>query len=134
MPSDLLSIVRLTLFGATGVICAVYAALVLATGDPTPISPWIPLLFGIGAAGAIAMTARFAGDDDAEMAYDEGYYADSHRAQRYAYWFAVALYPIFASPLANEWIGWPVGFAAMGMLTGAAFLLLSAWFDVRDRA
>ena len=50
-----------------------------------------------------------------------------------AYWVALLLYPIFGLLLSFGWVAPGVAFAAMGTLTGAAFLLLFVWFDLRGR-
>ncbi|MFK7791079.1 MAG: hypothetical protein AB8B88_00265 [Devosiaceae bacterium] len=133
LSADQLSTIRMLFLGFTGLVCALYAGLAVLWSDPSPFSPWLPGLCGLGSAIIITLTARAAGDKSAEMAFDEGYMADSHKAQRYAYWIAVFLYPAFAVPLSLNWISWPVGFAAMGTLTGAAFLLLFVWFDLQGR-
>lgn len=133
LSSDTLTTVRIALLGLTGAVCALYAFLAITTGDPSPMSPWIPGGLGVLSGIVITLAARAAGERNADIAYDEGHYADSHRAQRYGYWFAVFLYPAFAFPLSAGWISWPVGFAAMGTLTGAGFLLLFVWFDLQGR-
>lgn len=134
LSSDTLANVRVAVLGLTGCVCALYAVLALATGNARPFSPWIPGLFGLVSALVIFAAAYAAGNRNAEMAMDEGYFADSHKAQRYGYWIAVFLYPAFAVPLSMDVISWNVGFAAMGTLTGAAFLLLFVLFDLRGRA
>ncbi len=132
--SDTIATIRLIALAATGAICLAYAVLALALGRPDPVSPWIPLAIGIVAAAAIALTAFAAGEDASEIASDELYFAESHRAQRIGFWFAVALYPAFGVALGYGWVSFPVAFAAMGTLTGAGFLLSFAILNLRGSA
>ncbi|MEM1065594.1 MAG: hypothetical protein AAF771_16830 [Pseudomonadota bacterium] len=132
--SDTIATIRLIALSATGLVCLAYALFALALGRPDPFSPWIPLGIGVFAAATIALTAFAAGDDAAEIATDELYFAESHRAQRIGYWIAVALYPAFGVALGSGWVSYPVAFAAMGTLTGAAFLLSFAILNLRGAA
>lgn len=128
-----LSSIRLVVLGLTGLVCALYASLALLWGNPVPFAPWVPGLCGLASAIIISLAACAAGDRTADMAFDEGYAADNQRAQRYGYWIAVFLYPAFAVPLSLGWITWQVGFAAMGTLTAAGYLLLFVLFDLQGR-
>ena len=78
-------------------------------------------------------TGAVAGDANTERAMDESYYADCARAQQIAFWVAIFMYPAFSVPLALDLIDLAVVFPAMGTLTGATFLLLFVWFDLRGR-
>lgn len=134
LTSENLSNIRALVLGATGLICLAYAVLALLWGRPDPFSSWIPGLAGFMSAAIISIAALTAGRKNTERAADEGYRADNHRAQRISYWIALLLYPVFALFLANGLIDWSVAFAAMGTLTGAAFLLLFVFFDMRGRS
>lgn len=133
LSSEKLSDIRVAVLGLTGLICLVYACLALFFGDPDPMPFWIPGLAGLASAAIITIAARAAGRKNTRRAVDEGYFADSHMAQRMAYWVALLLYPIFGLLLSFGWVAPGVAFAAMGTLTGAAFLLLFVWFDLRGR-
>lgn len=132
--SEKLSKIRSTLLGVTGATCLIYAVMSLLLGRPDPMPFWIPGILGFGSAALIAVAAIFAGQKNAEQATDEGYLTDRRRAESYAYWIALLLYPAFAVPIAKGWLGWPTAFAAMGTITGATFLLLFVWFDTRGRS
>ncbi|PIE13882.1 MAG: hypothetical protein CSA70_03985 [Rhodobacterales bacterium] len=94
---------------------------------------WVPALCGLTSAAAITLAAQNADKRAIRMAMDEGHAAETRAAQATAYWIALLLYPVFALPLARGWITPQTGFAAMGTLTGAAFLLLFVWHDLRGR-
>lgn len=130
-----IGIERVRFFALLGVggVLLIYAALALAFGDPQAFSGWVPGAAGFGAAALITLAAVLAGNRAAEMATDEGYRADRQRAESWAFWIALLLYPGFAPLVAFDLVSFPVAFAAMGALTGAAFLLLFCWFDLRGR-
>mgnify|MGYP000651611222 CR=1 FL=1 len=131
--SEKLASLRIVLFGVTGAVCTAYALMAVVQGRPDPFLPWIPGFFGILSAALIVIAARAAGRAQAAQAMDEGYMVDNHRAQRFGYWVAVSLYPLFALIVWQGLIDWPTAFAAMGTLTGAAYLLGFVWFDLQGR-
>ena len=133
MNAELIEKVRFWALLATGLICLAYALGALALGRPDPFSGWLPGLFGVVAAVMITSVALVAGPKHARMAADESYVADTRRAAGHAFWIALLLYPLFAVPLAQGWITHQVAYAAMGTLTGAAYLLLFCWFDRKGR-
>lgn len=124
-------LVRQVTLGLTGLVCAAYAVLAVLLGRPDPISAWIP--GGLGIVSAIVITISFALTDEkgARIAKDELYRAESDRAQRIAYWVALFLYPVFGVFLSQGWVSFPVAFAAMGTLSGAAFLLIFVFLNAR---
>ncbi len=69
----------------------------------------------------------------ASAATDEGYFADWGRAQRHAYWVAIALYPLFAVFMALDWVDYREAFAAMGTLTGGSVLAFFVAYDLKGR-
>ena len=122
-----ISKVRTILLGITGLSCLVYAILAIAQNDPQPIWWFIPMTAGLLASVGIAI-AFLLGDSSArQMAHDEM----NHRAQRHAYWIAVLMYPIFAVIIMTTGLSWETTFAAMGTLTGAAYLLLLTFYEWR---
>ena len=131
MTSDKLAVLRMGVLGLTGAVCFLYAVLALALGRPDPMAWWIPGLFGAISGVLIFVGARVAGPRHAGMAFDEGYHADNHRAQRIAYWVALMLYPVFGIFLAFGLVAPAVAFATMGTITGGSYLVLFAWFDHR---
>lgn len=133
LTSDSLANIRTFVLGGTGIICLVYACMALLLGRPDPMPFWIPGLAGLCSGIIITLAARAAGPRNTEQAVDEGYLADTHRAQRFAYWVSLLLYPVFGLLLMQGWVSWSVAFAAMGTLTGAAYLLLFVWFDLQGR-
>ena len=133
LTTDNLSSIRAIALGLTGMICLAYAVLSLLYMRPDPMPFWIPGLAGVAAWLAIMFGTIGAGTKNTERAFDEGYRSDNHRAERAAYWVALLLYPIFAVPLIQGWVSFDVAFAAMGTLTGAAYLLPVAWLDYRGR-
>lgn len=126
--------IRVVVFGLTGFVCLFYAVLALVNGRPDPFSPWIPGVFGVASAIAVFVALLAAGSRNAAMARDEGFSHDFRRAQGVGYWIALLLYPVFGYLLTNGLVTYSVAFAAMGTLTGAAFLLLFVWFDLKGRA
>ena len=126
-----ISKVRTILLGITGLSCLVYAILAIAQNDPQPIWWFIPMTAGLLASVGIAI-AFLLGDSSArQMAHDEMYDELNHRAQRHAYWIAVLMYPIFAVVIMATGLSWETTFAAMGTLTGAAYLLLLTFYEWR---
>lgn len=124
--------VRTVLLCMVGLSCLIYAVLALAQNSPQPIWWFIPAAMGclasLGIFAAFAMgsaTAR-------KMASDEMYQQINHRAQRHAYWVALWLYPAFAMLVITFGIEWNTVFAAMGTLTGAAYLLLLTFYEWRQ--
>ena len=123
--------IRQIALGATGVACLSYAVLALALGRPDPMPGWIPGAFGILAGVIITATHLLAGKRAARAANDELQRAENRRALAISYWVALALYPLFGLLLALGYLTYPTAFAAMGTLTGAAYLLLTTAFDLR---
>ena len=133
MNSSTLANIRVTVFAMAGLVTAAYAIGVLISGRPDPMLFWIPGVAGICAAIAIFMSAGAAGQSTRDQAFDEGYLADTHKAQRYGFWIALFLYPAFGLLMFLEVVNHEISFAAMGTLTGASFLFLFVWFDLRGR-
>lgn len=134
LSSQNLSNIRTFVLGGTGLICLAYAVLAMLWGRPDPFPSWIPGLAGFGSAAIISIAAIVAGRSKTAQAVDEGYVADTHKAQQISYWIALLLYPAFGLLLWSGWVTWQVAFAAMGTLTGAAFLLLFVLFDLRGQS
>ncbi|MGH1331390.1 MAG: hypothetical protein ACRBBK_10950 [Paracoccaceae bacterium] len=134
LSTESLSNTRTTVFALTGGICLFYAIMALASGRPDPISFWIPGIAGLVAAGVLFVSSRIAGRKNALMAFDEGYARDARRAASASYWVALFLYPAFGLLLALRMIEPELTLAVMGTLTGASYLLLQVWFDLRGRA
>lgn len=135
MPSaESLANIRAAVFGLTGGVCLLYAALMLATGRPDVAPFWIPGVCGLLAGLILTVVSRVAGRATASRAWDEGYRADAARAAGIAFWVALLLYPAFGLLRATGVVGADLAFAVMGLLTGAAYLLLLTWFDLRGRA
>ncbi len=131
---DAFSMIRACMLGFAGLLCLTYATLALLLGRPDPMPWWIPGAAGLASAVIVWGAAIVAGHRVAARASDERFRADNGRAMQLAYWVALLLYPVFAVPLHERWLGWPTAFAAMGTLSGAAYLLLFAWFGLRLRA
>lgn len=133
MKTESLETLRVTTLGVSGLICLLYAILALVMGQPDPMPFWIPALAGIATALAISIGAMLSGHRNTARAMDESYVSDRNRAQSNAYWVALLLYPVFGVLLSQGLVSWEVAFAAMGTLTGASFLLLFTWFDIKGR-
>ena len=131
--ADTLARLRRATLGATGLVCLAYALAALAMDRPDPFAFWLPGAFGVASAFIITLALNVTDRKSAKAATDEGYRADTHRAARVAYWIALALYPLFGVLLASGLTTFPTAFAAMGTLTGAAFLLLFTLFDWQGR-
>ena len=58
---------------------------------------------------------------------------DERRAEAHAFWIALMLYPIFGVLIATGTVALPSAFAAMGTLTGAAYLLLFTYYGAMGR-
>jgi uncharacterized membrane protein len=63
------------------------------------------------------------------MATGEMYTLIRQRVQRHAYWLFLGLYPVFAVIIMTTGLEWNTAFAAMGTLTGAAYLLLLSFYE-----
>ncbi len=133
MTSHALFLTRSLSMALAGVICALYAILVVVQGRPDPLPFWIPSVVGVAAALAIWASVGASRPKVVNAAFDEGYRADSVLAERMGFWVAIALHPIFGAQLYMDWISWPSAFAAMGTLTAATYLLGSAILDFRGR-
>lgn len=123
MHAEVLSKIRLCGFAGAGLICAIYSLAALALNVPNPMSPWLPGVAGCAAGALIWISALSAGKSSATAAFDEFYLIEWNRAVRFAYWFAILLYPLFALLLSLGWISSSTAFAAMGTATGAAPML-----------
>lgn len=134
MPSsESIANLRAGVFGLTAGICLLYAVLALATGRPDPMPVWIPGVCGLLSALLLMLASRAAGRAAARRAWDEGYRADARRAGSSAFWIALALYPAFGALRAADMIGPDLAMAVMGLLTGASYLALLTWFELRGR-
>lgn len=131
MSATLLSRIRLIALAATGLVCLAYGVSAMILGRPDPFPSWIPVAFGGGSALLIFLSAFAAGNRNAEIATDELYFAESHRAQIFGFWVALMMYPVFGVALGSGWIAYPVAFAAMGTLSAAAFLLSFSILNAR---
>jgi len=65
------------------------------------------------------------------MVTGEIYTLFTHRAQRHAYWLSFGLYSSFAVIIMTTGLECNTAFAAMGTLTGAAYLLLLTFYEWR---
>jgi len=117
------SLIRRSSMGLTGGLCLIYAALVAATGDPTPIWPWSPVLLGGLTGLIIAASLALSGRAVAERATDELYRSQDHRAQRIGYWVALLLFPVFGALMSADAVTPALAFPMMGTLTAAAYLI-----------
>jgi len=133
LTSDSLSTFRRIMFAITGLTCLAYAVLALLQMRPDPFPFWIPGILGLISAALIFALASAAGRKSAQQAFDEGYIMDKRRAEAHAFWIALMLYPIFGVLMAMGAVALPTAFAAMGTLTGAAYLLLFTYYDAMGR-
>lgn len=127
--AEFLARLRHHLLMLAGLACLLYALAALATGRPDPAPMWIPGALGVFAAAAITLAFTLAPKAQAAIADDELTRAQVCRARGWGYWIAVFLYPVFGLIHYTGWADWPTAFAAMGTLTGAAYLLPLAWFQ-----
>ena len=134
LTSETLSTFRRIMFAITGLTCLAYAGLAIAQMRPNPFPFWIPGILGLISAALIFALSRAAGCTSAEQAFDESYVMDKRRAEAHAFWIALMLYPIFGIFMATGAVSLPTAFAAMGTLTGAAYLLLFTYYDAMGRA
>ena len=133
LTSDSLSTFRRIMFAMTGLTCLAYAALALLQMRPDPFPFWIPGILGLISTALIFALASAAGRKSAQQAFDKGYIMDKRRAEAHAFWAALMLYPIFGGLMAIGAVALPTAFAAMGTLTGAAYLLLFTYYDAMGR-
>lgn len=133
LDSEIISRIRMLVFGITGALCLLYAVMSFVTGHPEPFPFWIPGVSGMIAFLVLWGTSFAAGTKHADMAWDEGYAADARRAAGLAFWVGIFLYPLFGLLLSQGVVDWPVAFAVMGTLTPAAYLLLLVSFDRQGR-
>ena len=126
-----ISKVRTILLELTGLSCLLYAILAVTQNTPQPIWWFVPTAMGVIA--GVGTFVAFAMADPASrcMATDEMYTLITHRAQRHAYWLFLGLYPAFAVIIMTTGLEWNTAFAAMGTLTGAAYLLLLTFYEWR---
>lgn len=123
--------IRTGLLAITGLSCLVYAILAVSQNTPQPFWWFVPAALGILSSIGIFAAFAIAKPAARRMASDEMYVEMVHRAQRHAYWIALGLYPLFAVFTMGFGMGWDTAFAAMGMLTGAAYLLLLTYYEWR---
>ena len=133
LTSDSLSTFRRIMFAITGLTCLAYAALALLQMRPDPFPFWTPGILGLISAALIFALATAAGRKNAKQAFDKSYIMDKRRAEAHAFWVALMLYPIFGGLMAMGAVALPTAFAAMGTLTGAAYLLLFTYYDAMGR-
>ena len=129
LTSDSVSSFRRIMFAITGLTCLAYAVLALLQMHPDPFPFWIPGILGLISAALILALAAAAGRKNAQQTFDEGYVMYKRRAEAHAFWIALMLYPIFGVLMATGAVALPAAFAAMGTLTGAAYLLLFTCYD-----
>ena len=122
LSSDSLSTFRRIMFAITGLTCLAYAMLALFQMRPDPFPFWIPGILGLISAALIFALAAAAGRKSAQQAFDEAYIMDKRRAET-----------IFGVLMATGAVALPTAFAAMGTLTGAAYLLLFTYYDAMGR-
>ena len=130
--SDSLSTFHRIMFAIMGLTCLACAVLALLQVRPDPFPFWIPGILGIISAALIFALAA-AGRKNAKHAFDEDYIMDKRRGEAHAFWVALMLYPIFGILMATGTVALPTAFAAMGTLTGAAYLLLFTYYDAMGR-
>ena len=128
--TDIATVRSLLLF-LVGVSCLTYAILAIAQNSPQPVWWYIPAVMGLLASVGIAIAFSLADAASRRMASDEMYAQITHRAQRHGYWVALGLYPAFAVIIILTGLSWETAFAAMGTLTGAAYLLLLTYYEWR---
>ena len=123
--------VRTVLLCLAGLSCLLYATLAVAQNSPQPIWWFIPTAMGLLASIGVFVAFALADPASRKMATGEMYVQLTHRAQRHAFWVALGLYPIFATGVFVLGLEWNTAFAAMGTLTGAAYLLLLTYYEWR---
>lgn len=133
MTTEGISAIRLTSLGFTGLCAVAYAVAALMTGRPDPVGWWWPATAGVASAVIITVAAFMGGRGAAKAATDELYRMVTHRAERQAYWVSMALFTGVAVSCSRGLVPWDAGFAALGCLMGASFLLLFVWHDLRMR-
>ncbi len=133
MTDENISLIRVVSLGFTGLCCVAYAVAVLITGRPDPVAWYWPGAAGILSFVLITVAALIGGKRAAEAATDELYWAVNHRAERHAYWVSMAFFALIAVLCIQGLVPWRAGFAALGCLMGASFLLLFVWHDLRTR-
>jgi len=133
LTSDSLSAFRHIMFAITGLICLAYAVLALLQMRSDPFPFWIPSSLGLISAALIFALVSAAGRKSAQQGFDEGYIMDKRRAEAHAFWIALTLHPIFGILMTTGAVALPTAFAAMGTLTGAAYLLLFTYYDAMGR-
>ncbi len=112
-----------------GLSCLLYAVLAIAHNVPQPILWFVPMAMGVLVGVGIFVAFAMATPAARRMAKDEMYVETAHRAQRHAFWVSFGLYPIFAIAIFVFGLDWNTAFAAMVTLTGAAYLLLLAYYE-----
>jgi hypothetical protein len=131
LSSEKIALLRSFSFGATGLICMLYALLVVFTGQPDPMPWWLPGSVGLLSAVLIFSKFHRAGPVSVQQATDELFKRNAAIAHRFGFWSALLLYPYFGFLIATGVISLTLAFPIMGTLTAAAYLLsfaiLSEW-------
>ena len=85
----------------------------------------------MGVFAGISTFVAFAMADPAlrRMATGEMYTLITQLSQRHVYWLFLGRYPVFAVIIMTTGLEWNTAFAAMGTLTGAAYLLLLTFYE-----
>ncbi|MEM9009903.1 MAG: hypothetical protein AAGE18_01655 [Pseudomonadota bacterium] len=133
MSPEVYTRLRAGAMGLTGLVGLMYGVLVLVTGRPDVISHWILGALGLATAlliGGTAFTLRRGG---IAQVTDELHQRESARAASFGY-FSVLLcvYPGIAILLVRGDVDWSSGFAAMGALLAASYMLAFAWLTGRS--
>ena len=129
--SEKIALLRSFSFGATGLICMLYALLVVFTGQPDPMPWWLP--GSVGLLSAVLIFGKFHRADpvSVQQATDKLFKSNAAIAHRFGFWSALLLYPFFGFLIATSVISLTLAFPIMGSLTAAAyslsFAILSEW-------
>ncbi|MBT5930655.1 MAG: hypothetical protein HOH32_10875 [Rhodobacteraceae bacterium] len=115
--------VRSFSFGATGLICGLYAVLVVFTQQPDPLPWWLPGSVGLLSVAIIFGTFCRAGPVPVQQATDELFKRCAEKAHRFGFWSALLLYPFFGFLISTGALSLSLAFPIMGTLTATAYLL-----------
>lgn len=125
--------IRGNLLALAGLSCLLYAGMAVAANRPDPFWWFVPGVMGLIAGAGTTLAFMMATPNVRRMANDELYQQTMHRAQRHAFWIAMALYPVSAIAVVVFGLRWDTIFAVMGTLTGAAYLLLLTFYEWRQK-
>lgn len=123
--------IRSLLLGLVGLCCLTYALMALVQNRSDPFLWYLPYLAGLIATVLIFVAFVRADRATRGAASDELYKTIARSAACYAYWIAVAMYPVFGLGVAVLDLRWDTVFAVMGALTGASYLLLLTFLEWR---